>query len=231
MPKRRATKKQLRNLAKGRAIRKRNLLKKRRQTRRQKPKRKMAKRRRTNGSLTGGTHDINPQILTITWEQVAADSTQNTTVNNPVAKGLFAQRNNATLMEILKVTIYAPNYPSPFTVGYGPQFRRCLLSVSPLTTAVYDASHQHVLVLFEDTIAGAFTAGGSYGFGPVCNVYTQDLTDGVGHGILVGADQLHFQSRLYPVWEADARWTVKILYRFKNVGLPEYIGIVQSQQG
>ena len=230
MPKRRATKKQLRNLAKGRAIRKRNLLKKRRQTRRQKPKRKMAKRRRTNGSLTGGTHDINPQILTSTWEQLATVTTYNIAIPNPVAKGIFSKANNATLMEILKVTIYCPGFEAEFTASLGPAFRRLSLGTKNFAGTTTSAAQATNFVVHEDSCTGAFTAAGSFAFGPALNVFTYDLTDGVGHGLLIATDYLYAQSRLYPANIGDSTWTIKILYRFKNVGITEYVGIIQSQQ-
>jgi len=56
---------------------------------------------------------------------------------------------------------------------------------------------------------------------------TVDLTDAAGHGVLVGTDKINMFVRssnaaLTPVV------TVYITYRWKNVGLQEYIGIVQS---
>jgi len=56
------------------------------------------------------------------------------------------------------------------------------------------------------------------------------LTDNMGNGILIATDRIFvvggsFGSALV------ARATCKILYRQTNVGVMEYIGIVQSQQG
>lgn len=60
-----------------------------------------------------------------------------------------------------------------------------------------------------------------------------DLTDESGHGVVVGTDNLYmFMSSRYCVGNvADPGMTgiARILYRFKEVGLAEYIGIVQSQ--
>ncbi len=56
-----------------------------------------------------------------------------------------------------------------------------------------------------------------------------DLTDDTGHGVLVATDNIFIQcfssSALNPI-TASAR----LFYRWKNVSLAEYIGIVQSQQ-
>lgn len=56
-----------------------------------------------------------------------------------------------------------------------------------------------------------------------------DLTDGAGHGIIVATDNIYvtlFSAGTGVAAEVD----VKIMYRFKNVALAEYIGVVQSQQ-
>ena len=199
MPKRKATKKQLRNLDKGRAIRKSNLLKKRRQKRRPKPKRKMTKRRRPNASLTGGTGDVNPQILTLSWEHPLAIPTHNVQFHSPVAKGLFAQRNYATVMEILKVWFFLPNYESPPVAGLVLHLRRCLITTTDLGTTIGDARLPTVLAICEDTESNAFTAAQGYSTN-VSNVKEFDLTDGVGHGLLLATDYIYLQSRLYPAY-------------------------------
>ena len=63
-----------------------------------------------------------------------------------------------------------------------------------------------------------------------------DLTDGDGHGVLIATDQVTVQAR-YNASEPTAdipnqqfNIEMKILYRFKQVGVLEYVGIVQSQQ-
>jgi len=56
-----------------------------------------------------------------------------------------------------------------------------------------------------------------------------DLTDGAGHGVLVATDKMYLS-----VWSESTGdtndVTCKILYRYKTVGITEYVGIVQSQQ-
>ena len=222
--KRKVTKKQLVALARGRAIRKKNL-------KRKYPKRTVKhtmKRRRTN-TLTGGTKDVNPQILTLSWEHPLAIPTHNVQFHNPVAKGIFAQRNYATVMEVLKVWFFLPNYESPPVAGLVLHLRRCMITTTDLGTTIGDARIPTVFAICEDTESNAFTAAQGYSTN-VDNVKEFDLTDGVGHGILLASDYIYLQSRLYPAYAAAADFAVKILYRFKNVGVTEYIGIVQSQQ-
>lgn len=59
--------------------------------------------------------------------------------------------------------------------------------------------------------------------------FIMDLTDEAGHGILVATDNLYFVN--YSAGTGATNGMVYVLtYRFKDVSLEEYIGIVQSQQ-
>lgn len=69
------------------------------------------------------------------------------------------------------------------------------------------------------------------------SVDVHDLTDGAGHGILVATDNIFVSCSISVgsvfVTQADAATgaaSCNILYRFKEIALAEYIGIVQSQQ-
>lgn len=77
-------------------------------------------------------------------------------------------------------------------------------------------------------IRGAYNSGGSvYWFEQ--EPYHHDLTDGAGHGILIATDQIFVQMKSQATGTANSAY-IKLCYRWKNVGLSEYIGIVQSQQ-
>jgi hypothetical protein len=55
-----------------------------------------------------------------------------------------------------------------------------------------------------------------------------DLTDGAGHGLLIATDNIFMT--VYSTNTGVANEVgCKILYRWKNVSVEEYIGIVQSQ--
>ena len=64
------------------------------------------------------------------------------------------------------------------------------------------------------------------------NPTMQDITDGAGHGVLVGTDSIYITGFVPSSWYLNGTNTVfaKLLYRWKDVSLAEYIGIVQSQQ-
>lgn len=56
-----------------------------------------------------------------------------------------------------------------------------------------------------------------------------DLTDDAGHGFLLATDSIFQYCQSNGVGDNMSAYT-RILYRFKDVSLQEYIGIVQSQQ-
>jgi hypothetical protein len=59
----------------------------------------------------------------------------------------------------------------------------------------------------------------------------QTLGDGSGHGILVATDQIFLHVAFSGIVNSAANQVQgRILYRWKDVSLEEYIGIVQSQQ-
>lgn len=216
---------QLRALKKGRLTRKRKLREKKKKNK-PKKKRKMTKRRRTNTSLTGGTGDINPQL----WSGIAKMSV----VNQPATSGFITpisrlpkSGNRVTVMEILKIYVWmAPTN----IVAAGETYQNIHINFGTKDRgiAASTADEPSIFAYLRKNYLGAFTAGGSYGKSdsmPLC----VDLTDGIGHGILLATDYLYVQADTHN-YGAIQSIPFKILYRFKNVSLTEYIGIVQSQQ-
>jgi len=57
-----------------------------------------------------------------------------------------------------------------------------------------------------------------------------DMTDGAGNGILIATDRL-FITGGNVNGTSGARYVAKLKYRLSSVGIEEYVGIVQSQQG
>lgn len=95
-------------------------------------------------------------------------------------------------------------------------------------TAATNLSDPTVFAYYNKEKRGQVSAGGSYFLG-IDEPWSIDLTDGAGHGILIATDYIYasFSSAGTGVINSAQ---VKILYRWKNIGLTEYIGIVQSQQ-
>lgn len=59
-------------------------------------------------------------------------------------------------------------------------------------------------------------------------IYRKNFSDGAGHGYLIATDSIF--ARLFTGGTGVANTAyIRLLYRFKEVDLAEYIGIVQSQ--
>lgn len=167
-------------------------------------------------SLTGGTGDVNPNWLKITVTQSAADTfTQST---NPIPIQRLRTGGKAQVMEILKIyweIISAIAEVDSVVSGF-------------LTTKSYTSSPtltdgpviDHVKRNVAITTSGQIV---------VDNPIIHDLTDGAGHGMLIGTDNLYLSCGSSGT-SLSNQITAMILYRWKNVGMQEYVGIVQSQQ-
>lgn len=184
------------------------------------------RRRTTKDTLTGGTGDVNPQLLSGSAPQTASDAYATTEVALPVTR--VPSASDVTIIEVLKVYV---TFPSATETATTEAERYATISFSTKTggtTAILfsDASTFAQMSIQAET---AFTAGGTYDtvrYDPV--VY--DCTDGAGHGILVATDKMYVQFGT-TAWNTAAQTAYwKILYRFKTVGILEYVGIVQSQQ-
>jgi len=183
-------------------------------------------------SLTGGTGDVNPQFLSGAVTTLVADTSNTIQVPLPVARAPGATGNRVQVVEILKMWIDLPRSPAIAAVGESAKDFFFSVSTAPIPgtgVGFGDWADAKVIWYVEYRMNGAFTAAGTYYTGWVDQGTHIDLTDGVGHGILVGTDNLFFTVSSNNLG-STLRASFKVLYRFKNVGLAEYIGIVQSQQ-
>lgn len=166
-------------------------------------------------SLTGGTGDVNPQYLSTFVTQTAADTTTTGTINLPVQR--LPSGNKAQVMEVLKVFFFssAPAEADSVISAY--------LSTSSFGTTTTTFSEPRVFAGFS--ISRSVTTSGIV---DLVFPIIQDLTDGAGHGVIVATDSIYLQVSSATTSGANTV-RVKILYRWKDVPLPEYIGVVQSQ--
>lgn len=187
------------------------------------------KRSRGGGSITGGTGDVKPQIITLTTgfpTTVATYSVNKTTL--PVPR-FGSQKNMSTITEILWVDWYIQMEGLQDAATTGWAFLSTTLSRSDGDTATLAS-----LVLdLEDprTFALAMVDKNLTTSGATAVIYPIhiDLTDNNGNGLLIAVDSLvAIQGNVANATNATA--VAKIGYRLVNVGLDEYIGIVQSQQ-
>lgn len=170
-----------------------------------------------DSSLTGGTRDVNPQFLSIRAVQTGTDVTFSAQIPLPIQR--LPTGGKAQVVEVLKVF---------FEVGTNPpQDNGIVITLSTRDKGVAARANWGDPQVFAQwtTSAQFVTTGGVNRVEP----FQLDLTDGAGHGLLIGTDSIFVQvysSTTGLSNEAD----IKILYRFKNVPVTEYIGIVQSQQ-
>lgn len=178
-------------------------------------------------TLTGGSRDVNPQFLSFLVTESAVDTTTTITQALPVQRLPNGQRSQ--VMEILKVFIERPAIVASASVGETQDTYQLMLTTKSFgTTTIVDASEANVWAFDSFNNRSAFTAGGTYNVVGDRN-QVKDLTDGAGHGILIATDNIFAQISSGSSGVA-AKYSVKILYRMKNVSLFEFIGIVQSQQ-
>lgn len=181
-------------------------------------------------SLTGGTKDVNPQWMYLPCSNelnANGDGISTTIFQTPVNR-VSGSSTKATIMEVLKIRYRlamptVTNILSPRQVNILQVFpgRQSLNSFLDGESGILDqvvkmnGSHSANDVKFEDMVV------------------IHDLTDGAGHGVLVATDQISVLNVIIG-YDDDANVTVlgsvDILYRFKSVGITEYIGLVQSQQ-
>jgi len=180
------------------------------------------KRGRGRDQLTGGSNDVNMQAIVCPLvTQTAADTTTIRSLQLPIPR-LPTRPGYNLVIELLSVeftfliTGFAAAVQSIYayvaTTGETPpNITQALLG----TRTVCDAFFQYV-----------FAAGGA---GDIPGEKDIDLTDQAGHGRLIASDTI-FVGLMSTGTNAANNVVCKLWYRWKEVTLTEYIGIVQSQQ-
>lgn len=183
----------------------------------------MSKRART--ATTG---DINPQYLVADVVLPAFNDYAVGTFNLPVAR-IGGAKNKAVVFEILGVDYYMGVEDMADTTHSLIAF----LSTAPARSNGETSTLATFGVDFarQQNIAPVFMHRGFEGVsgGMVINMpYHVDTTDSSGNGILVGT-----QSLTLTYGDVDSTLvsscSVHILYRLVEVGIQEYVGMVQSQ--
>jgi len=186
-------------------------------------------KRGSGGGLTGGTGDVNPQFFNMSQTQSAADTTTTGTFPIPIQR--LPQGGRSQVMEVLKIFWNRTAMPASASATEAADIIAFAISTTSFgtTTPINGIANPRVIYQRADTNRSAFTAAGTYMFQDVGQNGNIDVTDGAGHGILVATDNIFLQVASTTTGAANTVDT-KLLFRWKNVGLSEYIGIVQSQQ-
>jgi hypothetical protein len=185
------------------------------------------KRSRGGDELTGGSKDVNPQTLVmVPAVQPAADTTDTTGTPMPIPR-LPIRKGKSLVIEILKVTM------TTVTTGYVANTitgMSIILSTNPVqpATAIAAFEDPRTICQWDRTFINVATGNGT-SFEVIDKQKVFDLTDEAGHGYLVATDNLYL-SMVSAGTGAANTGNCKFSYRFKEVNLEEYIGIVQSQQ-
>lgn len=186
----------------------------------------MKRLRTEGGSLTGGTGDVSPQWMSFSATQSAADTT--TTVTQAVPVQRMPTSGRAQVLEVLRVVFEHTAFQAIASATEALDSIAAYISTSSFGTTNTTWAEPRVFAGFAKYDRGAFTAAGTYAFVDNRHI-SQDLTDSAGHGVLIGTDNIFLQVQSSGSGASNVV-AVKILYRWKNVSLSEYIGIVQSQQ-
>lgn len=157
-------------------------------------------------ALTGGTKDVNPQYMRMKVSGAHSGTSAEAAI--PVQR--LNNKNRSMVMEILDV-----QYLSHHATSAGKKLHIGIATSKP-PAAKPDPSQGYWVTI--SILPGADVGN-----------YVQDLTDQAGHGMLVAADKLFLF-----VYSDEASGSAEIYalikYRWKNVSLTEYIGIVQASQ-
>jgi len=162
-------------------------------------------------------HDQNPQLLHFT----ALEESVNTFVAKPFATGVHAPHSKASFATILELLRLYDQH-SIGSIVEADRLRRTL-STRLTTTA---PNLQDGGCLYTNEKIFAFTTGGSALSWDTLN--TVDFTDGNGNGLLIAVPEL-FAGIQGTSQGSVQRFQGMLLYRFKEVSIAEYVGILAGQ--
>lgn len=185
--------------------------------------------------LTGGTNDVNPQPLRcrVTPTAIVAAGTTLTGSTNTVALPIPVQRlgsgGRAQVLEILSVDYDCTFATSASIINYINYYITVSTRSNGTLVPTLGSADPYSLCHVSKTLT---TPGGSAVVPTVVDSGRRDLTDGAGHGLLMGMDTIYIQFGAAVQMQAASNVTpslnVLISYRWKNVGFSEYVGMVTS---
>ena len=191
----------------------------------------MSKRGRGD-QLTGGSGDVNPQTLVMTSAIMTANDTLFSAATNLPIPRLPVRKGKSLVIEILKIFFYQ----KVIYVANTTTWITSCLTTNPGASDAVGAGTGLGLFLDPRTICSRSTqtlalqaTAASIAIETVDTQREIDLTDANGHGYLVATDNLYLVCSSANT-AALNQASCKFIYRFKEVDLEEYIGIVQSQQ-
>lgn len=182
----------------------------------------MSKRRALDGSLSGGTGDVNPQWMSFSEVQTGTDTATGGSIQPPVSLSTGTN----LVMEMLRIFVKVENLAS---IGNGNAYSiNFWLSTKNFGSTYPTLGLGDATVLCATAWVGAFDTAA--GFADVQGEKQFDISDGAGHGVLVGNQNLYWGITSSTSGVA-VRISCKVLYRAKKISQSELLGIVlQSNQ-
>lgn len=191
-----------------------------------------------SGILTGGTNDVNPQFFRFNKAEGPQDANASTVVvsNTPIQAFTQGRGDRAIVMEVLKIFISADFQALRgllidslwliwVAVGSGNGVPNGAQGTKDGMSNQNSFASYHYRLLVPAT-----TFGGNNDSQMGKEI---DVTDSNGHGVLIATPQVTLSLRQETTggsWLQGPIITCGMLYRFKEVDLTEYLGIVNSQQ-
>jgi len=170
--------------------------------------------------LTGGTGDINPQWMSFSEVQTGNDTATSGAIQPPVS--LSTGEN--LVMEILRIYI---EWENPLITSGTTTTLNFWVSTKNFGTTAPTLGLGDATVVILSRLYGLFTTSGIVAYQ---QPQQYDMTDGAGHGVLVGNQNLYWGITSAGTSQAN-RVSVKVLYRAKRISQSELLGIVlQSNQ-
>lgn len=187
--------------------------------------------KRQYGSLTGGTGDVNPQTYVLQGALAAGGTSFSFPLPIPKYPG---SNNRAIVLELLGVDWNFTDPPVPSSVngdGFSSDFAVTTNASTPASANDVLSDPRALSYFRRSTYTLNATAVGFSLYSPNLGEY-DDLTDNAGHGLLVGTDNIYVRgfTAIAGGYFLGGTVVAQLKYRFKEVSLTEYIGIVQSQQ-
>lgn len=185
--------------------------------------------KRKYSDITGGTGDVNPQTLLLAVTQSAPDTVATFGLPLPIPR-YPNQNGRSIVMELLSIEFnrVVLNAPAPGSINWYQNLTTNPAAPTGATFVATVGSQLNDPRVISDWNTQLDT-GAALSSIVINNDYIQDLTDEAGHGILVATDNIYMNLITVATGVANSGYC-RITYRFKEVSLQEYIGIVQSQQ-
>lgn len=181
---------------------------------------------RRRDTLTGGTKDVNPQFMNLVVTQTGNDVF--TYAQFPIPVQRLGRAGRAQVMEVLKIFWESSEINRVLNAQNLYVINGYLCTQRPTaTTSFIDGITFAEYVKSANVDSGV--AGSPLEFGKEIEPCIQDLTDGAGHGYLIATDHIYISCASFQTAKPNSA-LCKILYRWKDVSVEEYVGIVQSQQ-